>query len=797
MVHDRPLTTPQAHPTNLPVQRDPLIGREREVVAIQRLLLREDVGLVTLTGAGGTGKTRLALRVAADVLDAFPDGVFLVPLAPVRNPEPVVSAIAHALGVREAGDQPLLTSLRLSLRDKELLLLLDNVEQALESAPLLTDLLAACPGLTVLATSRARLRVSGEHEFPVSPLALPAPRRLPDLDALSRCAAVALFLRRARAARPDFALTGANAGAVAEICLRLDGLPLALELAAARMRLLSPTALLSRLSNRLQVLTGGALDLPARQQTLRDTIAWSYDLLTAEEQLLFRRLALFVGGFTLAAAEAVAAEAATPASESAESDDVAGGVLDGIASLVDKSLLQPTPSVDDEPRFAMLETIREFAVERLEASGEAEMLRRRHARHYLALVEAAEPAFFGGESAMWLSRLEEEHDNLRAALQGALARGETELALRLAGALAWFWYDHGHLSEGRRWLGAALAEAETAPLAVRAKALIGAGGLAHRQHDLLAALEHLEAGLHLSRELGDDWMSALALINLGLVAHDQGDYARARRLHDESLALCREAGNAWGVGTSLSNLAWAALFAGDLGRARAVAAEALALRRELGDTLGVAYTLYTLGRVSVEEGDYNRARVLLGESMVLLRELGERWGLAACLEALALANASPRGDDDGAARAARLWGSAEALRETLGAPLTAADRRVHERHQAVARARLGPERWAAAWATGRALSLDEALAEAVDDSATGQPEEARAPTATAAYPAGLSAREVEVLRLVADGLSNPEVAERLALSPRTVGQHLRSIYNKLGVGSRAAATRFAVEHRLV
>lgn len=776
--------------TNVPAQRDPLIGRERELAAVRQLVLREDVGLVTLTGPGGTGKTRMALRVASDLLDAFPGGVYVVSLAPVRNPELVASTIAHTLGIKEGGGRPLSTSLRLYLRDRQLLLLLDNFEQVLASAPLLTELLAACPGLTVLTTSRAALRVSGEHEFPVPPLALPDLRHGLDLDqeTLSECAAVALFLRRARAARPDFTLSRANAATVAEICIRLDGLPLALELAAARLKLLTPPALLARLSSPLTLLTGGARDLPERQQTLRATLAWSYDLLTAEEQRLFRRLAPFVGGFGLTAAEVVGGEPVTLA----EPGDAAASLVDRLTSLLDKSLLRQVASFDDQPRFAMLETIREYAREGLEASGEAEDIRRRHALHYLAQVEAAEPSLFGGESAPWLARLEEEHDNLRAALRGALAAGETELALRLAGGLAWFWYDHGHLTEGRRWLAAALAGAEGAPPAARAKALIGAGGLAHRQYDLRAAWEQLEAGLHLSREIGDRWSCGMALVNLGLVAHDQDDYDRARRLHEQSLAVFREVGDSWGIGVSLSNLAWAALFAGDLSQARTVAEEALVLRRDLGDALGVAYTLYTLGRVALTEGNPIRARALLAESVALLQGLGERWGLAVCLEAFALESAAPAGGQEGARRAARLWGAAEALREMLGAPLTAADRRVHERHQAAARTRLGSELWSATWAAGRALPLDEALAEAVADPAPATPV-----TSAQAYPAGLSAREVEVLRLVAEGLSNAEVAARLSLSPRTIGQHLRSIYNKLGVGSRTAAARFAVERRIV
>lgn len=790
MVHQRRVDARHLVRTNLPVQRDPLIGRQAEIDDLKRLLRREDVGLVSLTGPGGTGKTRLALQVSADLLEEFRDGVYLVSLGSIRDPDLVASTIARAFGIEEAGEQPLLTSLVTYLRDKQLLLLLDNVEQVLASVSLVTDLLQNCPGLTVLVTSRIVLRLTGEHEFPVPPLALPDPNRPPNVHELSRSAAVTLFLRRARAVQPDFTLTSDNACCIAEICVRLDGLPLTIELAAARLKILSPPALLARLDSRLNTLTGGPRNMPARQQTLRDTIAWSYDLLTSEEQRLFRRVAPFTGGFTLEAAEFVATEGddlGDMPSLSASLD-----ILNGLTSLVDNSLLRPIASAGDEPRFTMLETIREYAVERLEESGEAPIIRERHARYYLDLIEAAEPSFFGSTQQILLPRLKVEHDNLRAALQNALSSGETVLALRLAGALAWFWYDHGHVSEGRRWLEVVLSTAGAAPTAAMVKALIGAGGLAHRQFDLHTATQQLEAGLRLSRVLGDDWSSALALINLGLVAHDQGDYERARLLHEESLELCRATGNIWGVGTSLSNLGWAALFAGDLGRARAFAQEALAVRRELGDRLGVAYTLYTLGRVALEEGNEAESLLLLAESMDLFRDHGERWGLAACLETLAIANAAPSHGQNGALRAAQLWGASQALRESIGAPLTPADRGVQERHQSAARARVGAEHWAEAWEVGRSLPLGTILHD-VQDIVTHDWPAASKPSA----PGGLSPRELEVLRLVADGLTNAEVATRLSLSPRTIGQHLRSIYNKLGVGSRTAAARFAIEHNLV
>ncbi len=693
--------------------------------------------------------------------------------------------------MEEAGTQSVDNGIRSYLHDKRLLLLLDNFEQVLEAGTFISDLLATASGLTILITSRSVLRVSGEREFPVPPLDLPTPAQAQDPARVTESPAVALFLERARRTLPDFSLTAENVATVTEICVRVDGLPLAVELAAARLKVLNPDALLSRLRNRLELLTGGPRDLPARQQTLRNTIAWSYDLLAPEEQRLFRRLAPFVGGCSLAAAGAVFALRPRQTSDTDTVDNV--DLLDRVTALVDKSLLRPALNDGAEPRFVMLETIRDYAIERLDDDDDAGEVRLAHARYFLDLIESAESAFFGGQETRLIDQLEEEHDNLRAALRAMLDAGETELALRMAGALAWFWYDHGYLSEGRQWLDLVLARAEGAPPALRAKALIVAGGLAHRQYDLLTARRQLEVGLALSRSINDDWNTALALINLGLVVHDQGDYARALRLHEESLNLCRAAGNAWGIGTSLSNLAWSALFAGDLPRARKFAEEALVHRRELHDDLGLAYTLYTLGRVALDEGNEAECRSLLAESIELFHTLGERWGIAACLEALAVADATHQPGTVWALRAARLWAAAEVLREVIGAPLTPADRRVHERCQRSAQARVDARDWQDAWDKGRRMSLEDVLAVALAATPI-MPELGPQPQS---IPAGLTSREVEVLRLVADGLTNAEVADRLSLSSRTIGQHLRSIYRKIDVSSRTAAARFAIEHDLL
>src|SRR6266567_2165773 len=507
---------------NLPTQLTPLIGREQEIQAVCSLLRHPEVRLVTLTGPGGVGKTRLSLQVATELLDGFADGICFVPLAPLRDPDLVVPIIAQVLGLKEANEQPLRDLLQASLQDKRLLLLLDNFEQILAAAPKLSDLLADCPHLTILVTSRAVLHLRGEHEFPVPPLTLPDFTHLPESEALSQYAAVALFLECARAVKSDFELTPANSRAIAEICIRLDGLPLAIELAAARSKLLPPQALLARLRHRLQVLTSAAQDAPVRQQTLRHALAWSYDLLDAREQRLFRRLSVFVGGCALEAVEGLSTTLGERPSD----------VLDGVASLMDKSLLQHTGQDGEEPRLVMLETIREYGLEALVASGEMERTRQAHASYYLALAEQAELELGGPQQAVWLDRLEREHDNLRAALSWMVEQGETqqsmEMALRLGGALRPFWWGRGHWSEGRTFLERALAAGGSFPdpridPSVRAKALIAAANLAFVQSDYEQTEVLCEESLALYRELGDHYGIAFSLYRLGNVAWVRGN----------------------------------------------------------------------------------------------------------------------------------------------------------------------------------------------------------------------------------------------------------------------------------
>jgi predicted ATPase/class 3 adenylate cyclase len=695
-----PPRTLDARPNNLPLQLTSFVGREEEITEVERLLGR--TRLLTLTGPGGSGKSRLALRVAADLLPHYRDGSCFVDLSPVTDPALVPAAVARALGVPEAAGRPILDEVKDHLRHRELLQVVDNFEQVAQAGPVIEELLTAAPKLRTMVTSRVVLSLRGEQEYPVPPLHVPDPQRLPlDLSALSAVEAVQLFTERALAASPRFALTERNGPVVAEITARLDGLPLAIELAATRTKVLTPEQILSRLKQRLSILTSGSRSLPERQRTLRAAIAWSYDLLDPVERRLFARLSVFTGGWTFESAEAVC-----------DPEELGMDALDGLTSLVDKSLLRRMEPPGRPSRFSMLETIREFGHEQLEVSSDLEWVRRRHAEHFLRLAVEAEPHLTGEDQAEWLDRCDQEHANIRAALRWAIEMGEAGRAQTAAGALWRFWQQRGHLAEGRRWLEEILAmPSGQPPTATRAKAVAGAGGIAWWT-DQGAARALYDEALALERELGDPARLAEALYNQAFAIAAEQNLNLAARLLDESLDLFRQVGDEPGVARVLVMQVVPDAMAGAWDRVVARIEEVVAILRRLGDRLNLAFALIWLAFAYGRAGRREDARSTALEALELFREVDNATGMAlAFLDLAFLLTWEGRHED-----AIRMAGVSESHRDRAGGgPTPGFGGMLEGDPVAEASAHLTEDVARRAWQEGLRLSVDEAVALAQGD----------------------------------------------------------------------------------
>jgi predicted ATPase len=701
-----PAPEPEGPLDNLPMEPTPLVGRTEEAGHVTSWLRKAEVRLVTLTGPGGVGKSRVALAAATEVLPEFEHGVWLVSLENVADPLLLAQTIAGVLKVKPSGTQPLTDALKEYLRTRHVLLFLDNFERVVDAAPLLSELLAAAPGLKMLVTSRSTLRLMGERELPISPFPVPDPDHA-GLDDLRSNASVSLFVDRCQAVRPDFALTEENAQAVAEICARLDGLPLAIELAAARTRLLTPQAIADRLKGSLKLLSGGARDLPARQQTLYATIAWSYDLLGPEEQALFRRVAVFRGGCTLDAVEAVMQ------AQGGGTAPLQGDVIDGLSSLIDKSLIRQEEMEGTEARYPMLATIRDFGIDKLHESGEVSAVLRAHAMFYLRLVEDAEPKLLGGEQVIWLDRLEREHDNIRAALDWSLSEdGDRRVGLRVAGALLWFWQTRGYLGEGRTRLDSLLmASGDPQYNAERSKALITAGRLATLQGDFAAASHLFSENLEIQRSGDDPVSTGHALVALGSAYTGQADYASARAHYEEALTLLNENNSPIYTAMALVGLGEACLDAGDPQAARPNLENSLDLFRKQGNKAGEGFALYNLGYAAHESGDPEEAQARFLDSLRLREELGNRQSIAMCLFGLSEVASSKEQWE----RAATLLAAGQRLLTQTGTQLGVADEARYTRAEQTARARLSEVQWDAAWARGAAMGVAAAVEYARSD----------------------------------------------------------------------------------
>jgi non-specific serine/threonine protein kinase len=767
----------------LPVPLTSFIGRQRELAHACSMLQRPDLRLLTVTGPGGVGKTRFVLRLASDVAPEFTAGVAFVPLATVSDPRLVLSAIAERLGLPERGDRTAADRLASAIGDRELLLILDNIEQVRAAGPELARLLSECQSLKLLVTSRAALHVTGEQEVQLPPLDTGSEQS----EVAGEPEAVQLFVQRARAVAPDFSLTAENCAVVRDICRRLDGLPLAIELAAARCRLLTPETLLPRLNDRLALLTGGPADSPERHQTLRAAIAWSYDLLSAVEQQALSQLSVFIGGCSIEAAEAVIAL-----------DDDAPPIFDVVTSLAHNSLLRRSIQPDGTPRLVILESIREFALEQLERRGEAYAARLRHAEWCWDLVDRHWTRFLVPGQKESVAIYARDLDNLRAAMAWSIDQPELTLGEEMAGSLAHFWYVQGNWSEGLDWMERASSRGKALDLITRLRLLVGAAFVHSVRRDFPRAMELANQSVQLlpadTSSIDHDLLGRIFSVRGG-VAVDLGDLVLAE--HDLELALrhFRRAGtgSAGIAALALAITARLAFRRGDLDRAETLFAESLELQRQLGNQSGSAWPLNGLARISVRRGDYPRAAELFAECLATRWEQSDQTGSLTTLRGLADVARAARLDED----ALRFLAATAALSEATGSTLTGAPRERFERAIDQARRNLDPARRDAAWAAGQAMTFEEAIAAARRLAATLRGS-ATAPASdlAAERPAGLTPREIEVLRLIAAGRSNPEIADLLSISPRTASTHVTNILAKLDLDSRAAAAAYAARHDL-